>query len=219
MSKVAAIFAHPDDEAFGPGGTISKLAKEGEVRIVCVTNGDADEKFNKSGRNNLGETRRQELINSAKVLGVSRVDFLDFHDGTLCNNNYHDVAEKLKFVLDEFLPETILTYDINGVSGHMDHIAVAMISSFLYERLNYIKKLMYYCVDKIHKQAEGTDYFVYFPDGIDRSQADLIVDCKQFYEQKIAAMRCHESQSEDCEWIIENYGEFLKEEYFKLIRK
>ena len=37
-----AVFAHPDDESFGPGGTLAKHAAEGaEVWLVCGTDGNA----------------------------------------------------------------------------------------------------------------------------------------------------------------------------------
>ena len=37
-----AVFAHPDDESFGVGGTIARYAAEGaEVWLVCATDGDA----------------------------------------------------------------------------------------------------------------------------------------------------------------------------------
>ena len=37
-----AIFAHPDDEAFGTGGTLAKYAAEGvEVHLVTATLGEA----------------------------------------------------------------------------------------------------------------------------------------------------------------------------------
>ena len=40
--SLLAVFAHPDDESFGPGGTLAKYAAEGvEVWLVCGTDGDA----------------------------------------------------------------------------------------------------------------------------------------------------------------------------------
>ena len=41
MNRIIGIFAHPDDEALGPSGTLATLAKENEVYLICVTSGEA----------------------------------------------------------------------------------------------------------------------------------------------------------------------------------
>ena len=42
--RVLAAFAHPDDEGFGPGGTLALLCAAGSaVTLVCATNGDVGE--------------------------------------------------------------------------------------------------------------------------------------------------------------------------------
>ncbi|MCI0898372.1 MAG: PIG-L family deacetylase, partial [Chloroflexi bacterium] len=41
---VLCLFAHPDDEGFGSGGTLAGLVRKGhKVTVVCVTNGDVGE--------------------------------------------------------------------------------------------------------------------------------------------------------------------------------
>ena len=36
------VFAHPDDETFGPGGTIAKYAREGvRISVIIATSGQA----------------------------------------------------------------------------------------------------------------------------------------------------------------------------------
>ena len=41
---LVAVFAHPDDEGFGCGGTLAMLAENGaKLTLVCVTNGDVGE--------------------------------------------------------------------------------------------------------------------------------------------------------------------------------
>ena len=83
MKKVAVcIFAHPDDEAFGPAGTIHKLTREYDVYILCATKAEIGE-TSLENKKPLHEVRADELRASAKVLGVKKVYFLGFIDGTL----------------------------------------------------------------------------------------------------------------------------------------
>ena len=98
MKPIVGVFAHPDDEAFGPGGTLASFAKERDVYTICVTNGDAGQ--NSSGKTKeLAQIRRDELLASAEVLGIKKVFFLDYKDGTLCNNLYHEIAGKIQTIL------------------------------------------------------------------------------------------------------------------------
>lgn len=40
-SRLLAVFAHPDDESMGMGGTLAKYAAEGvETYLVCATRGE-----------------------------------------------------------------------------------------------------------------------------------------------------------------------------------
>ena len=43
--SLLAVYAHPDDEAFGTGGTIARYAGEGvKTYLVCATRGEVDRK-------------------------------------------------------------------------------------------------------------------------------------------------------------------------------
>ena len=80
--KALAVVAHPDDLEYGAASAIAKWTSEGKTVIyVLVTRGEA-------GIDNMdpAETRRvrtQEEIDSAAVVGVSIVEFLDYKDGVV----------------------------------------------------------------------------------------------------------------------------------------
>ncbi|HKY69604.1 MAG TPA: PIG-L deacetylase family protein, partial [Gammaproteobacteria bacterium] len=128
MKRLVCVFAHPDDEAMGPGGTIAKLAQEAEVYLICATAGNAGDSADSKA---LGKLRQEELRAAAKILGVKKVDFLGFDDGQLCNNLYHNLANKIEERVSDYQPETLLTFELNGVTGHLDHIAVSLATSFV----------------------------------------------------------------------------------------
>lgn len=214
MKRVVCVFAHPDDEAFGPGGTIAKFAKDHEVYILCATKGQRG-KVSKRISGTLGQERALELLASAKILGVKKVFFLGFRDGTLSNSLYHKLAEKVMRYVVELKPEIIITFEPHGVSGHIDHITVSMVTNYVFDRSPFVKKLMMHgVVDEYAKQRR--DYFIYFPPGYPQASFDEIIDTSDVWDTKLKAMHCHGSQMHDIKRILSI--ERPKEEYF-LVRK
>lgn len=213
---VVGVFAHPDDETFGPGGTLALFAKEHEVYIICATSGETatgeiDPK--------LGEERREELRRSAKILGLKGVFFLSFQDGTLCNNKYHDVADKVKEIVDKLQPEVLITYEPRGVSGHIDHIFMSMVTSFLFPKITSAKKLMKYCLSYERSLPMQGKYFIYYPAGYKKDEIDEVVDVSGMWDTKVKAMYEHKTQLHDVERILEQAVDFPKEEYFLVEEK
>ncbi len=213
MKSVVCVIAHPDDEAFGPGGTIIKLAKRNNVYIICATKGEAGLDNGQPAGENLGRIRAQELQNAAKILGVKKVFFLGFQDGELSNSLYQSLVKKIEKILRRLKPETIITYEPRGISGHIDHIVISMVSSFVFQKLPFIKKIMYICVlEKFVKM--NRDYFVYVPPGCTQEGVDLVVDVSRVWDQKVKAMFAHKSQIQDVQWMANVAKNFPKKEYF-----
>jgi len=211
--QLVAIFAHPDDEAFGPAGTIAKYSKDYDIHLICATRGEAGENYLDNSTRSIGEIREEELRSSAKILGVKEIYFLDFEDGGLCNSKYHDIANKVKKILDTIQPEILLTFELRGVSGHLDHVAMAMITYFLFYKVSYTKKMMSYVIMR-EMTDELRDYFIYVPHGFKRERVDEIVDVSNYWELKKQAIREHKSQQPDVSRMLITMNAFPKEEYF-----
>jgi bacillithiol biosynthesis deacetylase BshB1 len=79
MSTVDILFfgAHPDDVELSCGGTVAKSVKDGlKVGIVDLTRGEM-------GTRGTPQTRKREAQSSARVLGATFRQQLDFQDGNL----------------------------------------------------------------------------------------------------------------------------------------
>ncbi len=211
---LVAVFAHPDDEAFGPSGTLAKFTKTHDVYILCATKGETG----MGPKSNLGKIRAQELKNSAKILGIKDVYFLGFKDGTLSNNLYHKLASKIEKILKQLKPEILMTQEPQGVSGHIDHITVSMVTSFVFNKLPFVKTLMYYCIDE-KAAAKMKNYFIYFPPGYKRSDVDKVIDTAKYWHLKKEAMMAHKSQAEDAKTVLSRMEDLPKEEYFLINTK
>lgn len=218
IKKLLAVFAHPDDEAFGPGGTLARCAAEGaEIHLLCATRGEAGKSSKTSTAASLGLIREKELIKSARILGTEKVEFLDFIDGTLSNSLYHKLAEKIIKKIDEFKPQILVTTERLGISGHLDHIAVSMVTTYSYRKANHkVNKLYYYCLPKERRPEELDDYFIYFPEGYEQKDITTRIDFTKYWDQKEAAMKSHRSQMHDVKRILARWANQPKIDHFIL---
>ena len=137
MSKrLLAILAHPDDESFGPGGTLAKYAREGvDVHIAIATDGAAGsvaEGF-EGKRAELALVRAVELETAVSILGAT-LHTLGYRDSGYINDPANDHPDAfINCDLDEAIgrvvqlirqiqPQVVITHDETGGYFHPDHI-------------------------------------------------------------------------------------------------
>ncbi|KAA3661209.1 MAG: hypothetical protein DWQ04_17110 [Chloroflexi bacterium] len=137
--RLLGLYAHPDDEILGPGGTIAHYAQEGAlIEWVCATRGEAGEIAPEIDATpaNLGAVREQEMLCAAHTLGIKKVHFLDYRDSGMAGteDNQHpkayvnslidDVVPRLVKIIRRLRPQVMLTFEPYGGYGHPDHITI-----------------------------------------------------------------------------------------------
>lgn len=220
------VFAHPDDEAFGPSGTLLQEVRDGtELHLICATRGEAG--ANPDGHDNLGAARQAEWQQSCQLLGAATTLQLDYPDGGLSNRLYLEIADKLKAQVKTILSShnapvdlQFMTFEPGGLTGHLDHIAVSLITTFAYEKLQAQLPepveaigLRYFCLSATAAPHTNTDW-LYMPAGRPESQIDEQIDVSDVLKQKLAAMDAHHSQRNDAESFRQLLGDGLKTECF-----
>ncbi|MBE9524367.1 MAG: PIG-L family deacetylase, partial [Chloroflexi bacterium] len=124
IQSLMAIFAHPDDESYRAGGMLALLAQKGtRVWVLCATRGERG--IPKLHPEDAGEVRQGELECACRALGIEPPRFLDYQDGTLSQVNEEQAIEQLVCAIRELRPQALLTWPLDGVSGHPDHVAVS----------------------------------------------------------------------------------------------
>ncbi|MFZ0545345.1 MAG: PIG-L deacetylase family protein [Candidatus Promineifilaceae bacterium] len=131
-----AVLAHPDDESYGPGGTLARYAHSGvDVHVAIATDGAAgsiDEKW-QGDRSRLAEARAEELKAATKILGVTlhTLNYRDSgyigdeankHPAAFINSDEDEAVCKVVKLIREIRPQVILTHDETGGYFHPDHI-------------------------------------------------------------------------------------------------
>jgi N-acetyl-1-D-myo-inositol-2-amino-2-deoxy-alpha-D-glucopyranoside deacetylase len=137
--SLLAVYAHPDDEAFGTGGTLATYAAQGiPVTVVSATRGEAGEIADPTlaKPDTLGTVRENELRCAARILGIEEPIFLDYRDSGMAGTpeNEHpeafiqipteEVVRRLVGIIRRIQPMVVVTFEPNGGYGHPDHIAI-----------------------------------------------------------------------------------------------
>ena len=135
--SLLAVFAHPDDESFGPGGTLARYAAAGvEVWLVCGTDGDAGtvDAAMLANYASTSQLRAAELCCAAQTLGLRGVDWLGYRDSGMAGSpdNEHPaslvqapmekVVGKIVASMRSHRPQVVICDNQFGGYGHPDHI-------------------------------------------------------------------------------------------------
>jgi LmbE family N-acetylglucosaminyl deacetylase len=131
-----AVLAHPDDESFGPGGTLARYAAEGTaVHIAIATDGMAGSVVEayQDKREQLATVREKELEAAVAVLGgtLHKLGYRDSgyindpanaHPEAFIQANETEAVGKVVRLIRELQPQVVLTHDETGGYFHPDHI-------------------------------------------------------------------------------------------------
>ncbi len=123
--RILYVFPHPDDESFGPGPVIHRQAREGHrVALLTLTRGGATRQRERLGLSveEMGRVRAEELRAAAEVLGVEKLEVLDFPDGGLKWEDPLELEAAVRKRVERFRPDVLVTYAVHGISGHPDHL-------------------------------------------------------------------------------------------------
>lgn len=134
--SLLAILAHPDDESFGPGGTLARYAAEGvDVHIAIATDGAAGSVAtgHEAAREKLAEVRAQELQTAVRILGgtLHTLGYRDSgyigdpaneHPDAFVQSDEQEAVGRVVRLIREIRPQVIITHDETGGYFHPDHI-------------------------------------------------------------------------------------------------
>jgi LmbE family N-acetylglucosaminyl deacetylase len=127
LGTVLGVWAHPDDEAYLSAGVMA-AARDAGRRVVVATAtygelGTPDPEQWPPAE--LAALRQNELHTSLAVVGVPEHRWLGFADGACAEVPTATGVEAVATLIDEFDPDTILTFGPDGMTGHRDHRTVS----------------------------------------------------------------------------------------------
>jgi LmbE family N-acetylglucosaminyl deacetylase len=223
-----AVHAHPDDEAIATGGVLAKAAAEGiRTVVVTCTNGDYGDgpggvKPGEEGHDpeQVVLTRRAELEEACRRLGVANLELLGYHDSGMAAWTYKEqpgvfarvpvaeAARRLGALFEAYRPDAVVTYEQDAAYDHPDHVQAARITLAAMDLVPVARKLYLTAFntrrwEQLETLLRERGIELPFPDPtpewqerLARSQQQIttLVDVRPWAEQKQAAVRAHASQ-------------------------
>ena len=173
--------AHPDDAELACAGTILKhIAAGKQVGIVDLTRGEL-------GTRGSAETRDQEAIASARILGLQFRENLGMKDGFFRNDEEHQI--KIIEIIRKYQPEIILSNALHD--RHPDHGRAGDLifdASFL----SGLIKVKTYYNDADQQAWRPRMLLQYIQDRY--IEPDILIDVTDFWDKKMEAVQAFSTQ-------------------------
>jgi LmbE family N-acetylglucosaminyl deacetylase len=227
--RLAAVLAHPDDDAFGITGTVALHADDPgfAFALVLATSGEQGMISDPSlaTRETLGEVREREDLAGWRSLGrePDRLEFLRYPDGGVAGVPFEELVGRIAGILGEERPDVVITFGPEGVTAHPDHITVGLAATEAFHRLratggdgflrllhNRLRKSdIDWFSDEL--QRRGMDPIdqtaVFQPHGVPDELVKVIVDCRPVWRRKRVALDQHRTQADDTQSVPEDLEE------------
>lgn len=193
--NVLAVGCHPDDLEIGCGGTLAKLASQGnKVTMVHVANGNKGHKQIPSEE--LKEMRRLEAQAAGRLIGAEVIS-LDVPDLAVKSDD-DSLVEKLVNVIRRVKPDFIITHPPEDyMKDHMEVSRAVFDASFAATVPYYDKE----SGQEAHTKAAPIFYMDTLA-GVGFLPTEY-VDISDYIDVKLKMNDCHESQ---IKWLYEHDG-------------
>jgi bacillithiol biosynthesis deacetylase BshB1 len=185
------IFAmpHPDDVEITCGGTIAKLVKLGHrVGVLYMTNGEPTPR-------GTPETRAQEAVTAAKILGLTHVETLGLPNRELMDGP--PARYVVATVFRRYRPRIVVGMAGRTPGASPDHYQAQLIL----EGARFYSQLTKWDDRFAGTPPHRIDWLWYRPVAmgaeLESWPATFVVDVSDVYEQKIAAISAYQSQFDE----------------------
>ncbi|HMR64164.1 MAG TPA: PIG-L family deacetylase [Anaerolineae bacterium] len=235
--SLVAIFAHPDDEAFGTGGTLTKYASEGvDVHLIIATRGEAGRVANPNVNTvqPFGLQRELELRRACEIYGAT-LHLLGYIDGQTPMVPPAEAVFKIVKILRAVKPQVVIGFGPDGIYGHYDHLVAHRWASAAVSLAaeadrwpeagppHQVAKFYYRALPQaqVDNMVERVGYNtvdmggVPFPFvGFEPEQITTVIDVQGYARQKLQAIRCHASQLSPETPLLQSDFDPLAHEWF-----
>lgn len=204
LGTILSVWAHPDDESYSCAGIMAEAIDNGQT-VACVTATRGEKGVQDPDRwppEQLADIRAAEMQNALAELGVEHHHWLGYKDGECQNVEVDEVVARLRKYIEQYQPQTILTFGPEGMTGHPDHCTVSKWVSLATANTSiqvYHAVQLSSCYEKMKQADDQFDIFFNIdePPLVTEAECDLLLCLdEQRLEQKYRTLRAMPSQTE-----------------------
>lgn len=225
--SLLAVFAHPEDEGFGPAGTLAKYANEG-VHVSLATATRAPRPVSDVVVIQHDDDCRDRSC-VCRTSGIRRECFLEFQVGELSQVDPVQIEEQIVRLMREVRPQVVITYAAHGFGDDADHEIINSVTTAAFRHAGdafyfphhlreglaaYAPQKLYYCVLPSSLVARaGMQGLNAIPD----QQVTAVLDVSSHSQAMSQALFCQRSGSVDfIQWLNKNPDVRWDMEYYML---
>lgn len=181
--KVLVVSPHPDDEVLGVGGTIARLASEGnDVTVTIVTKG-----WEPLFADSQVEQVRAEAHEANEVLGVKSLRFMDLPVTKLNAIHKHELNKEFEQLINDERPELIfLPFCGDRHEDHRQVFDACTVALRPVVSRKYVKRIL--CYETVSETHWSTAYVE------SCFEPQLWIEMSNHLSTKLEAMRRYRSQ-------------------------
>jgi N-acetylglucosamine malate deacetylase 2 len=210
QKSLLLIFAHPDDESvFAAGVACRVVAEGGRVGLCTATIGDRG----KAGdppvclQAEVGLVRQRELLEAARIIGVSTLRVLGYPDRGLAFAPGDTIRRQLVEVIRASRPQVVVTFEPNGSNLHPDHVAISRFAGdavVAAADARWLPELgEAHAVSRLVWTLPGRPWGLLQKSDLPAEPGvDFIIDISPWRERKAEALRAHRTQHLNMERIF-----------------
>lgn len=207
LGSILGIWAHPDDETWSSAGLMRIAGQNGQrIGVITATKGEGGQTADESRwpQKDLGTIRMNELATALRDTAAIEHTWLNYPDGDMENADHDNAIKEIGELISNFQPDTIITFEPNGITGHPDHKTIHTWTVEAVKRSGLSPRIL--CSARVMESSDAVN-------ALDRlfnikmeanafrrklpEKADFLIrlDPSQL-DAKIKALRKHESQVE-----------------------
>jgi LmbE family N-acetylglucosaminyl deacetylase len=191
MNTILVIAAHPDDEVLGCGGTMARLALEGnDIYTLILGEGitSRDAFRDRTKRENEIVELRKQTEDANKILGVKKVYTFDFPDNRFDTVPLLDIIKTIEKIKEDINPGVVFTHHYGDLNIDHQITFKAVMTAFRPIKDESVKEI--YSFEIPSSTEWNVISLAYF-------MPDYFVNINKYLETKINALKEYETELRD----------------------